>query len=261
MRKDLIKELRDGYDNEPSALPKEADRMAELMNEAANDLEQYQLYTDKIHDIRSLSVWEKVYAVSSEIGKVQMTLNVDTGKSSYKAISINDVVDSILPLITKYRLVIVPYEKEIIEQAQITTTTKYGDKNQFYVRVKASYIVVNIDKPEEKIKTCGYGDGIDSGDKATGKAITYARKYALIDLFNLSKGDDPDKDASEEYQKIQMASAEQVSTILTLYNDKEISTMLKRMKKPSLTAITSAEADKMINKRDRSLVNDNTETF
>lgn len=261
MRKDLIKELRDGYDNEPSALPKEADRMAELMNEAANDLEQYQLYTDKIHDIRSLSVWEKVYAVSAKVGRVQMTLDVDTGKGSYKAISINDVVDSLQPHLEHFRLVVVPCEKEIIEQAQITTTTKYGEKTNFYVRVKASYMIVNVDNPKEWIKTEGFGDGIDSGDKATGKAITYARKYALIDAFNLSKGDDPDKDASQEYKPITMASAEQVSQILTLYTDKEISAMLKRMKKPSLTAITSAEADKMINKRDRSLVNDNAETF
>lgn len=262
MRAELIKELRESYDNEPSSIHKEADRMDALMMEAANELEQYQLFTEKMHDIRNMSVWEKVYAVSTEIGRVQMTLNVETGKgSSYKAISINDVVDSLTPLMAKYRLIAVPGEKEIIQQEQITTTTKYGEKQQFYVRVKAEYSIVNIDKPNERIMSCGYGDGIDSGDKATGKAITYARKYALIDAFNLSKGDDPDKDASQEYQQIQMASAEQVSQILTLYSDKEISTMLKRMKKPSLTAITSAEADKMINKRDRSLVNDKTETF
>lgn len=260
MRNELLKELRDGYDNEPSSLPKEADRMATLMNEAANELEQFQIYTDKIHDIRGMSVWEKVYAVSAEIGKVQMTLDVDTGKSTYKAISINDVVDSLTPLLTKYRLVVVPREKEIIEQYQITTTTKYGEKQQFYVRMKASYLVVNIDKSNEQILTCGYGDGIDSGDKATGKAITYARKYALIDVFNLSKGDDPDKEASQEY-KLSQATVEQVDKILNLYTDKEISSMLKRMKKPSLASITSEEADKMINKRDRSLVNDQTETF
>ena len=260
MRDELLKELRDGYDNEPSSLPKEADRMASLMAEAANEIEQYQIFTDKIHDIRGMSVWEKVYAVSAEIGKVQMTLDVDTGKSTYKAISINDVVDSLTPLLTKYRLVVVPREKEIIEQYQITTTTKYGEKQQFYVRMKASYLVVNIDKPNEQILTCGYGDGIDSGDKATGKAITYARKYALIDVFNLSKGDDPDKEASQEY-KLSQATVEQVDKILNLYTDKEISSMLKRMKKPSLASITSEEADKMINKRDRSLVNDQTETF
>ena len=198
--------------------------MASIMAEAADEIE-------KMNIVKQMSVWEKVYAVSAEVGVVQMTLNVDTGKSTYKAISINDVVDSLLPLLTKYRLIVVPLQKEIIEQAQITTTTKYGDKQQFYVRVKAEYEVINIDKPNERIKTCGYGDGIDSGDKATGKANTYARKYALIDLFNLSKGDDPDKEASQEYKPIEKSTQEQIAKINFLYSEKEINTMLKRMKK------------------------------
>jgi hypothetical protein len=37
--------------------------------------------------------------------------------------------------------------------------------------------------------------------------------------------------------------------------------MLKRMKKPAITNITQAQAEKMIAKRDRSLVNDQQETF
>jgi len=254
MRNDLIKELRDGYDNEPSALPKEADRMAELMNEAADAIEAKEV-------IKNMSVWEKVFAVTAEIGKVQMTLDVDTGKGSYKAISINDVVDSLIPLMTKYRLIAVPLEKEIVEQEQITTTNKYGERTQFYVRMRANYAVVNIDKPEERITACGYGDGIDSGDKATGKAITYARKYALIDIFNLSKGDDPDREASQEYQPVGRAEPEQIAKITQLYSEKEIGSMLKRLKKTALTHITYEQAATMIAKRDQSLLKDNTETF
>lgn len=255
MRTGLVEELKNGYDNEPSSLPREAERMASVMAEAADEIE-------KMNIIKQMSVWEKVYAVSAEVGVIQMTLNVDTGKGgSYKAISINDVVDSLLPLLTKYRLIVVPLQKEIIEQAQITTTTKYGEKQQFYVRVKASYMVVNIDKPNESIVSEGYGDGIDSGDKATGKATTYARKYALIDLFNLSKGDDPDKEASQEYKPIEKSTKEQIAKINSLYSEKEINTMLKRMKKADLYNINWEEAEKMIAKRDRSLVNDQTETF
>ena len=253
--KELIEKLRSVDDSPPAdeALRYLADA-CNLCNTAADELE-------KIDSIKSMNVCEKIHAVTSEIGKVQMSLDVDTGNNrSYKAISINDVVDSLTPLLTKYRLIVKPTVKEIVEQYQITTTTKYGEKQQFYVRMKATYAIVNIDDPEDFIVTCGYGDGIDSGDKATGKAITYARKYALIDAFNLSKGEDPDREASQEYQ-ISRVTTEQVDKILTLYSDKEIASMLKRMKKPSLTAITSEEAEKMINKRDRSLVNDNSETF
>ena len=211
--------------------------------------------------VKAMNIYQRISAVSAEVGKVAMTLNVSTVNGSYKAISINDVVDNLIPVVTKYRLAILPGEKEIIEQEQIKTTSTYGDKTQFYIRLKATYTVVNIDKPEEKISAVGFGDGIDSGDKATGKANTYARKYALIDLFNLSKGDDPDREASQEYQKIETATAEQISKIQTLYNADEIATMLMRMRKKSLVDITKEQAEKMIAKRDMSLLADTTETF
>ena len=41
------------------------------------------------------------------------------------------------------------------------------------------------------------GMGIDDNDKAMGKAYTYALKYALLKLFRLRYGDDPDYKASE----------------------------------------------------------------
>lgn len=42
------------------------------------------------------------------------------------------------------------------------------------------------------------GEGSDSGDKAVGKAMTGAYKYALRQTFLIETGDDPDKYASEE---------------------------------------------------------------
>ena len=248
---ELINELRSGFDNEPSSLHREAERLNDLCERAADALE-----------IRQMNVFQKIHAVSSEIGRVAMSLNVDTGNNkSYKAISINDVVDALIPLIEKYRLAIVPGDKTIIQSDQITTTTKFGEKQQFFVRVAAKYLIVNIDNPADSVITGGYGDGIDPGDKATGKAITYARKYALIDAFNLSKGDDPDEKASEEYQKIQVCSPEDVQKIMSLYTDKEIGTMLKRMKKSNLCESSVEQAARMIAKRDQSLVKSEVETF
>lgn len=219
-------------------------------------------HLDEIETIKAMNIFQKIAAVSAEVGKVAMTLEVPTnGNNSYKAISINDVVDSLIPLLKKYNLVILPGEKEIIEQAQIKTTTKFGERMQFYIRLKATYILYNADNPSELVKSDGYGDGIDSGDKATGKANTYARKYALIDMFNLSKGDDPDKEASQEYQKIEMCTPEQSTKIISLYSADEINKMLKRLKKNSLAECTFEQAARMIAKRDMGAVSDPTPTF
>lgn len=212
--------------------------------------------------IKKMNLWQRIHAVSAEVGRVSMSLEVDTGKGrSYKAVSINDVVDSLIPYLEKYRLVVIPSDKEIIEQMQITQKSQYGDKNQFYIRLKATFKIVNIDKPDEFIEVSAYGDGIDSGDKCTGKADTYARKTALIDAFNLSRGDDPDREASKEYATIQMAKTEQVEKVKNLYSDAEILTMIKRLKKKDLYECTSDQVERMIAKRERKELEDGSETF
>lgn len=45
------------------------------------------------------------------------------------------------------------------------------------------------------------GEGADSGDKSTNKAMTCAFKYALRQTFAIETGDDPDKDQNHEYQQ------------------------------------------------------------
>lgn len=169
---------------------------------------QMEKKNDGLEEIKGMNVYQRINAVSSEVGKVKMTLDVSTGygKSSYKAVSINDVVDSLTPLLCKYRLAVIPGEKEMLSEDRIEKVNQGGGtSNQFFIRMRAAYKVINIDKPEEFVETVGYGDGIDSGDKATGKAVTYCRKYALIDVFNLSKGDDPDTEPSpdEGYRKVE----------------------------------------------------------
>jgi hypothetical protein len=49
------------------------------------------------------------------------------------------------------------------------------------------------------------GEGQDSGDKATYKAMTGATKYALLKLFLIPTGDDPERDEEEEKPKRQSA--------------------------------------------------------
>ena len=50
---------------------------------------------------------------------------------------------------------------------------------------------------DDKCHTEAVGMGIDDNDKAMGKAYTYAVKYALLKIFRLRYGDDPDFEASK----------------------------------------------------------------
>ena len=155
---------------------------------------------EETNAIKSMNIFEKMLHIQSEIPTVAKNLNVSTGKTgSYKAVSERDVKDAIKPLEEKYGVYSFPINKELIEQTQLEQETNYGKRTSFYIRERVTYRFVNVHNPSEFIEIDGYGDGIDTGDKATGKADTYASKYCLMSAYKISTGDDPDKDASQEY--------------------------------------------------------------
>jgi len=52
---------------------------------------------------------------------------------------------------------------------------------------------INVDAPEDRIVIDWFAQGIDSGEKGMGKALTYAEKYHVLKVFNIPTDDiDPD---------------------------------------------------------------------
>lgn len=70
-------------------------------------------------------------------------------------------------------------------------------KTTFMTRIATVYRFVNIDNPSEWVETTTFAEGIDSQDKGSGKAMTYSDKYALMKMYKISTGDDPDQDPSD----------------------------------------------------------------
>ena len=58
------------------------------------------------------------------------------------------------------------------------------------------------------------GEGSDSGDKATSKALTGAYKYAIRQTFCLETGDDPDEHSSEKMERKKPETVEQAKARL-----------------------------------------------
>ena len=150
-------------------------------------------------EIKDMNIFEKMSAITNELGVVAKNLNVDMGKGkSYKAVQEFDVLNAVKPIEEKYRVYSYPKERKVIDSGVLEKETQYGISKNMYLRIETTYEFVNIDKTEEKITMTSYADGIDSGDKATGKAMTYSDKYSLLKAYKIATGDDPDKDASPE---------------------------------------------------------------
>jgi hypothetical protein len=156
-----------------------------------------------VKDITSMNIYEKMSLITDEVGVVEKKLNVEINKSkSYKAVSERDILDAVKPIEKKYRIYSYPVKREIIDKDTLVKEIEYNGNitrtNTLFMRLGTAYRFVNIDNPSEYIDIDTYGDGLDTGDKATGKAMTYADKYALMKAYKISTGDDPDKDASPE---------------------------------------------------------------
>ena len=211
-----------------------------------------------MNDVKEMNIYEKMSAITAEIGVVEKNLNVKVNSnSSYKAVSERDVLDAVKPIEQKYRVYSYPANRKIVDCDVLTKETEYNGTitrtNTLFMRVETVYRFVNIDKPDEFIETTVYGDGLDTGDKASGKAMTYADKYALMKAYKLSTGDDPDKEASPEhgYEKKAepKATTKQIALLEDLYTDEETERICKKAKITKIEDLTVAQASALIQKR------------
>ena len=153
-----------------------------------------------------MNIYEKLLAITSEIKKVAKNLEVGVGQSQYKAVGEADVLTAVKELEEKYKAYSYPFNREIVDNAILQTEKEYNGKvtkgNQIFMRLKTVYRFVNIEKPEEYIDVPTYGDGVDTQDKAPGKAMTYGDKYALMKAYKIITGDDPDQNGSPDNMNI-----------------------------------------------------------
>lgn len=144
-----------------------------------------------------MNIYEKMSAITAEITAVAKNLAVDLGKTKYKAVGEADILAAVKPIEAKHGVYSYPVSRKVIESGVLVTERKDYDLKQQFMRLEVTYRFVNMEKPEEYIDIVTYGDGVDSQDKAPGKAMTYADKYALMKAYKIITGDDPDQYGSE----------------------------------------------------------------
>ena len=148
-------------------------------------------------DIKALNVYQRLSAITSEMKTISKNSDVATSKDkSYKAVREIDILNAVKPLEEKYGIYSYPFDRQVIESKQVQGFSV--EKQNNFLRVEVTYRFVNVDVPSEFIEVKSYGDGIDSQDKAPGKALTYADKYALLKAYKIATGEDPDENSKSD---------------------------------------------------------------
>ena len=114
-----------------------------------------------------------------------------SGGGNYKYRGIDSVYAALSPLLAKHHLYIAPVRMEKEPEA-------VSGKMRL-IRLHITYRVTCA-KDGSYIEVVTLGDGMDTGDKASGKAMSYAYKSLMFQLFCIPVVGQPDtdKDASPE---------------------------------------------------------------
>lgn len=128
-----------------------------------------------------MQVYKAINAVQSELSVIGIVKDKRNGQGAgYNFRGIDDVYNAIAPLLAKHGLCILP---RVLTRECIERTSKSGGA-LFYITVEAEFdFVSSEDGTKHTVKT--FGEAMDSGDKATNKAMSAAYKYACFQAFSI----------------------------------------------------------------------------
>lgn len=137
-------------------------------------------------------VYEAIAEVTAALGKHGIAKShTNTQGQGYMFRGIDDVLNALSSCLSTAKLCILP---RAMERATVERTAKSGGA-LFYTTVKVEFDLVSaVDGSKHTVVT--YGEAMDSGDKATNKAMSAAYKYAAFQAFCIPTEGDNDADAA-----------------------------------------------------------------
>ena len=197
-----------------------------------------------------MNIYETISAVMNEIGAIGKTSK--NAQQGFMFRGIDAVMNTINPALVKHKLFIVP---EVLEQTREERTTAKGGL-LIYSVCKIKYTFYAEDG--SNITCTVIGEGMDSGDKATNKAMSIAFKYACFQVFCIPTEEmvDPDSECHEVAGKKDIKKPitdEQYDTISDLFDEKSLSAMLGYFGVKEIKALTEAQATLAITQRRKTL--------
>ncbi len=158
---------------------------------------------------------KKVYAAISAVAKDMATTGISKDRKNaqqgFNFRGIDQVYNALAPALVNHGLLILP---RITERTVTERTTQKGGV-LFYVVVKADFDFVSTEDGSIHTVTT-YGEAMDSGDKATNKAMSIAYKYAAFQAFCIPT-EETAIDADAEVHHLKPADADQILSEFTQY--------------------------------------------
>lgn len=132
------------------------------------------------------TIYKKLAAVRREIEYIQKDKRV--GEGGYMAVTHDMVTAQVRGALIKAGVLIVP---SVCGVPGVVLTGTHTAKEVPYIRFEALYNVRFVSEDDgSHVEMTVAAHALDHGDKAPGKALSYATKYAILKMFNIETGED-----------------------------------------------------------------------
>lgn len=138
----------------------------------------------------SSGIYEALAAIIAEMAAIGKEKKCVQGGFLYRGI--DDVYNVLNPLLGKHGVFILP---EAMERTSENRVSKSGSHMEIVVlRMKYTFCATD----GSTVSCVTIGEAMDSGDKATNKAMSIAHKYAILQTFCIPTEDIDDPDSQKE---------------------------------------------------------------
>ncbi len=136
-----------------------------------------------------MNIQKQMLAVQEELTAI--TKDQKNGQQGWRFRGVDDVMNTLHPILVKHQVFVTP---EVLDIKRTSTATAKGTVLN-YATVTVKYTFYTDDGVGLSVVSAG--EGMDSGDKATAKAMSIAYKYAMFQTFCIPTEDDPDREVYE----------------------------------------------------------------
>ena len=143
---------------------------------------------------KKLNIYEKLIKVREACPGLKKD---EQGKLMYKYVSSSAVLTALREAMDTHGLLLIPEVlSHDIREYETEKEDTYGKTKKgisYFTDLTLQYTWINCENTEEKIICQWCAQGVDTGEKGVGKALTYGEKYFLLKFFNIpTDKDDPD---------------------------------------------------------------------
>ena len=190
-----------------------------------------------------MNIYQSITKILEEVPAIGKNKKNTTQGFMFRGI--DDVMNTFQPLLAKHKVFMVP---QILEQTREERQTSKGG-TLIYSICKIKYIFYAEDG--SSIEAIVVGEGMDSGDKATNKAMAIAMKYAMFQVFCIPTEEmrDPDGETPPASKKKEIKiQSSQIQILEKYYIGDNMTKLLNVNGLTKLEDMTMAKASEIIKK-------------